>query len=369
MSAKNIKELFVEYYLIYDEQKKSELIKTATIVLDTNVLLNFYRWSKNTSIEFLKILEQIKERIWIPYQVLSEFFQRRLNVIEEKRSKLNEIIKEIDKIIKKLEEQREFKSYNFKKEKKIFIKAQKSILNKIESDLPNKNNDWIFETITNLFEGKHGQPFSEEEYNKIIEEGEVRYKQEIPPGYKDDNNKFGDLLIWKEIIFYAKENKKDVIFITDDQKEDWWWLDNKKQKISPRIELIREFYNETGQLFWMYTSHRFSDAIKPILKIPDKEALEKAIEEMKETKRKENIYLDKQLPFEKDLMKQFSKGLLEQIQKQQLDQIRQLQEMIPHQKLLEQIQRQYLDPIKQLQDLVMQTLKQFQEQINLIKNY
>jgi len=63
MSKTTINDLFIEYFLICDAKKKKELIKNATIILDTNVLLNCYRWSKNTTKEFLKVLQQIKKRI------------------------------------------------------------------------------------------------------------------------------------------------------------------------------------------------------------------------------------------------------------------------------------------------------------------
>jgi len=289
MSKTTINDLFIEYFLICDAKKKNELIKNATIVLDTNVLLNCYRWSKNTAKEFLKVLQQIKKRIWLPYHVLHEFFKKRLDVIQQKRDTLKKLIEDIGKIIKTLEETRELKTHDFAEEKNKLIEVKESISHKIGVEIPDKCDDWILETITNLFKDKYGQPFPEEKCKAIIQEGKERYKKKIPPGYKDqnkdDNIKFNDLFIWKEIISYAKKNKKDVIFITDDQKEDWWWLDSQAQKISPRPELIKEFYNDTGQLCWIYTSDRFLETIKSVLEleITDKEALEKAIKEIKET--------------------------------------------------------------------------------------
>jgi len=220
MSKTTINDLFIEYFLICDAKKKNELIKNATIVLDTNVLLNCYRWSKNTAKEFLKVLQQIKKRIWLPYHVLHEFFKKRLDVIQQKRDTLKKLIEDIGKIIKTLEETRELKTHDFAEEKNKLIEVKESISHKIGVEIPDKCDDWILETITNLFKDKYGQPFPEEKCKAIIQEGKERYKKKIPPGYKDqnkdDNIKFNDLFIWKEIISYAKKNKKDVIFITDD---------------------------------------------------------------------------------------------------------------------------------------------------------
>lgn len=63
-------------------------------------------------------------------------------------------------------------------------------------------------------------------------------------------------MVWKEIIGYAKSKKVDIIFVTHDQKEDWWNTSNGKT-IGPRIELRKEFYEETGKVFHMYTMSSF----------------------------------------------------------------------------------------------------------------
>ncbi len=91
-----------------------------------------------------------------------------------------------------------------------------------------------------FFDGKVGEGFYNEDIDKIKKEGESRYKTKTPPGYCDGNqkqdNEYGDLFIWKEIIRYAKENDKDVIFVTQDVKEDWWFKE-KGKTIGPRYEL------------------------------------------------------------------------------------------------------------------------------------
>ena len=92
-------------------------------------------------------------------------------------------------------------------------------------------------------------PFSEK--LKIIQEGELRYRNEIPPGYKDIEKagieKYGDLFIWKDIIKTAYKERAHILFISNDTKEDWW----KSEKNEPddlREELQEEFL-ETNP-FW-----------------------------------------------------------------------------------------------------------------------
>jgi hypothetical protein len=113
----------------------------------------------------------------------------------------------------------------------------------------------------------------------LYKEGEERYKVKRPPGYLDKDKglgknereshmynglvlskKYGDLIVWKQILRYVKnENIKHVIFVTDDSDEDWWWIvDSKGSKtIGPRPELVQEIAEYGANLFYMYSSERF----------------------------------------------------------------------------------------------------------------
>ena len=66
----------------------SRLWEDATFVFDTNFLLDLYRVSHSTAANFLKILQQIKNRIWLPYQVADEFLRRREDIKMENYKKL-----------------------------------------------------------------------------------------------------------------------------------------------------------------------------------------------------------------------------------------------------------------------------------------
>lgn len=86
-------------------------------------------------------------------------------------------------------------------------------------------------------------------------------------GYKgkstDGVRVFGDLIIWKEILRYAKDNRKPVLFVCDDVKEDWYKsVKNEKKRekseeITPREELLREFSDVTGQKCWILPLGKF----------------------------------------------------------------------------------------------------------------
>ena len=104
-----------------------------------------------------------------------------------------------------------------------------------------------------------------------MKEGEVRYRNLVPPGYEDAPpfeskkkglQRYGDLIVWKEILRYAKEKKKPVLFVCNDLKNDYYHYEGRKSTNIPRHELIKEFQDETGQLFWMYSLKDFINKLE-----------------------------------------------------------------------------------------------------------
>ena len=100
--------------------------------------------------------------------------------------------------------------------------------------------------------------------DELALEGEKRYTNQQPPGYKDAKKdadgdqyrRYGDLIVWKQLLDEAKTKNVPVVFITDDNKEDWWLVQSGRT-IGPRTELRDEFFTFAGNNFWMYTVDRF----------------------------------------------------------------------------------------------------------------
>lgn len=80
------------------------------------------------------------------------------------------------------------------------------------------------------------------------------------PGYKDDkkseDKKYGDLILWYQIIDKASESKKPIILISGDVKEDWW-LEKNSKRIMPLPQLKKEMFEKAGVDFHIYTADRF----------------------------------------------------------------------------------------------------------------
>jgi hypothetical protein len=269
MGFSEMKSNFKGYYDLTDSEFKL-LWDNCIFVLDTNILLNFYRYTEKTNSDFFSILEKIKNRLWIPYQVALEYQKNRLTVISEKKEAYKELEKIIDDISKNYKASIQGKG--FERHPIIEINAigdkidetcssiKKQIKEKEKNHPDLIKSDKIREQLDRLLEGKIGQSFTIERLKEIYKEGEKRYDEKIPPGFADNdkkgNSKFGDLVIWFEILEKGKTENKSIIFVVDDGKEDWW-NKIKGKTLGPRPELIQEFYSMVNADFYMYKSERF----------------------------------------------------------------------------------------------------------------
>jgi hypothetical protein len=255
-----MKSQFSGYYTPTKEEFQ-DLWDNCIFILDTNVLLNLYRYTDKTRDELIKIFNMITDRLWIPHQVALEYHNDRIKVIIDQKNAYTKIRKTLIECRNKIaSDLQEFRMHPYLRTNSI-IKIIDSAYKRIGKELNDKekkhpdviDDDYVMNTITNIFENKVGVPYTEDKYKQICKTGESRYQKKIPPGFKD--KEYGDLIIWFQIIDKAKETKKPIIFITDDKKEDWWLKYEGKKK--PRPELINEIYSEAGIKFYMYQSDRF----------------------------------------------------------------------------------------------------------------
>lgn len=278
-----------------NQDKLEELWKDeqTLFVFDANVLLNLYGYAIQTRNDFFNILESIKDSLWIPYQAGLEYQRRRLTVIKNEKSIFNDIESNLEKIqnvfkgdFEQLALKRRFPKL-FENTEKLEKEINKSIANYKKSVLHWNNNqpcvrshDSIRDKINELFDGKVGsKPESQNWLDDLYKEGADRFKNQIPPGFKDAGKskkedeksfyydglnyerQYGDLILWKQLIAKANdENIKNVVFVTDDAKEDWWYTinSNGKKVVGPLAELQAEIYAESNiDSFHMYSTSLF----------------------------------------------------------------------------------------------------------------
>ena len=274
----------------------------ATFVFDTNVLLDLYRVSRPTAKDYLDTLENISDRIWLPYQVANEFLTRREGVINSEAESFQKALSELDKWKTEQENLKALKNCLTSEktgrivcdELKSLFEAQEEYIisvNKVEQTFRakieqlendhatlNTDQDIILERLLDLFDAKVGEPFEEKIKSDLRKEADERYKQSKPPGYKDKkkegDSKYGDFFLWKQILDFAKKEARPIIFITRDRKEDWWLIRN-GERVSPHEDLRREFKESVNQSFWMYQPQRFLEmARKKFMVDIDKKSIE-----------------------------------------------------------------------------------------------
>lgn len=291
-----------DIYLLTADREKA-IWSDCIFVFDTSALLEFYNFPEETrKIIFAEIFEAQKNKLWIPNHVQFEFLKNREKVIrqpidlnysplvENYLKPISDTTKTIESKLKQLKEitlkndthpyieskaiiefENQIKSYS--EIIGVFDKAYKEQIEQRKKEiLELQSNDTVLEHFEKYL--KVGRAYSFTEIIEITKEGKHRYEFKIPPGYEDLKDKkigtqiFGDLIIWKQILEFAKENDKNVVFICNDLKEDWCIKDNKyNDRIkNPRFELIKEFNDHTGKDFWMYSPSQFLYTAKEILK-------------------------------------------------------------------------------------------------------
>lgn len=290
------------------EEEEKDLFENGHIVFDSSALLSFYGYTERISEEYFnKVFETLKGRLWLPAQVIYEFEKNREKVITKPKGEYQNLTnstgrkdggyleaiqngialiknntKSIHGQIKTLAERttkddkhphidqkniEEFKEVlkAFEANIELLNEGYDTLLNDTQKQIEEKtkeldeksSSDNFRERLDKFFD--HGKPYSYEEMLEIIKEGRFRYENEIPPGYEDEKKKigfqkYGDLLLWFQIIDYAKDAQKPIIFVTNDVKEDWWQPDNEGQNSEvPRHELLFEFKDKSKQKIWFYT--------------------------------------------------------------------------------------------------------------------
>ena len=185
--------------------------------------------------------------------------------------------------------------------KKVFDTFGDKLASSKEELIQINGTDYIRDKITDLFQGKIGEPpIKQDELNEIYSEGQKRYEICRPPGFldkdkdkdKDKNNNcyiykglvvkraYGDLILWKQILKQVKSKPlSHIIFITRDNKDDWWRKEHGKT-IGPRPELTEEILDAGASMFYMYTPKRFLEFATKYTPVQVKEESIQQVEEV-----------------------------------------------------------------------------------------
>ncbi|MGS5007840.1 MULTISPECIES: PIN-like domain-containing protein [Bacillus cereus group] len=251
------------YFNLFIKVKNIEEIKeTATIVIDTNVLLMGYQWKDMTFESVLKVLKRLSEedRLKIPSHVIKEFAKLRPAKIEEMSRQIQDVLsnfgpkvkngKPLYEVIPALSILKKYHSDIIDLEDKYnkcieelnnAKKAYTNGLQRLQQTLGTYiDDDVILNNYKEIIENSYFSPKTLMDEKELKENWKYRVDNKIPPGYMDKSkkvNQYGDLIVWDHIC----QIKNDVIFVTADVKGDWVYNVN-DDIMGARRELVEEFY-------------------------------------------------------------------------------------------------------------------------------
>ncbi len=275
--------LFGFYTPTADDYDK--LWKEGTFIFDANSLLDLYRATPGARNDLLGALGSFKDRLWLPYQAALEFQRNRCGVIAESKNSMSLAREEASRLIETLKttvKNLKLEQYPEPFDVQPIVESLDDVVTKISSaikaneDQPvtSLRKDPIRERLDEIFKGRIGEgPSSQDQLDSLTEAAEARFQRKQPPGFMDEKlknksefihngltytNAYGDLIMWRQILAYAKQKEiKYIIFVTSEKKEDWWWKEQGKI-IAPHQELVHEIRNESGvDIFWMYNPANF----------------------------------------------------------------------------------------------------------------
>lgn len=253
MSMKN---MFKGFYTGNIKENNEVYTDENTIfVFDTNVILDLYRNNSETISAIKKSIEQVKDRVFLPYFTALEYQRRRLGVVDDQKhlissttSPIVEIITYSSKMIEKCtnSKARHYEGLNrqvldlISRSNELLNTGLESMYETLQESIEELNTKDIHrEWIDSIFSGKIGTKKEQEYIDNLDVECKKRFDSKTPPGFcdidklnKPDNifvydgikyqRAFGDFYIWKEIMEHAANiQAKNVFLITNDAKDDF----------------------------------------------------------------------------------------------------------------------------------------------------
>ncbi|MFD9493652.1 PIN domain-containing protein [Streptomyces sp. NPDC060005] len=257
-------------------------VKEYLIVVDTNVLLELYRFTPQARLELLDVLDQLGQRLWVPHQVVKEYHKRRFDAVREHLNLYTSVPENLKSLRKKaLQEVQNLanRCSMSDADKQLLTAPIDDAFDQVSNEIQRHSDafdlslakvvrgDPILSTLARVLDGKTGDPFSDEEETTLISTFQERAAEQIPPGYRDASkaeNAHGDFFVWEQLLREAKKRQTPVLLVTNDVKPDW------VQKeagftVGARPELLAEFGERCDRDFLMTQLPYFLSMAKEVL--------------------------------------------------------------------------------------------------------
>ncbi|WP_311379652.1 PIN domain-containing protein [Arthrobacter sp. ISL-48] len=249
-------------------------------MLDTNVLLDLYSIPESARNLALDALEFLQDRLFVPHQVLREFWRNRQSAIAEapvQTQPLDGVREELLAVVNSLRPDRErteeLDEIRSQIDKTLAdLKAQIDVARGTPLDvkriLGDNSLDPVLKRLESILEGRIGASFGSDE-ETMVQKGLKRFETKVPPGYMDGKDKkdqipehgTGDYLLWEQALRFVEgqPEPRNFVLVTNDNKEDWRSVvtQPKKQVLGVRPELVSEALERTGAQFMLLDPRDF----------------------------------------------------------------------------------------------------------------
>ena len=164
------------------------------VVIDTNVLLNLYRYRPEARSDLLSVLAKLGDRLWVPHQVLVEFWRNRESAIRDPEDSAEETIEALDTHVNaaikalrtwanRVAAPQERVTELIEELRQAFGSAKDVINESVDPDELNErrdtNRDALLQDLATLVNGRVGPPFGPEEHETAAAEGLRRLESRI----------------------------------------------------------------------------------------------------------------------------------------------------------------------------------------------
>jgi PIN like domain len=168
------------------------------IILDTNSILNLFRYTHSTKEAFVAVLDAKQSSLWCPHHVGLEFHRRRHSVVFDQKAAFENTgraLSEIQKVAHKQLEELHLSRHPLIDSKDLEtricsnVDALKQSVEEMQAQHTGPESlaeiEDTFQKISDLYDGRVGTPYTEERLSQLYADGASRYKDAVPPGYKD----------------------------------------------------------------------------------------------------------------------------------------------------------------------------------------
>ena len=308
---------FPGYYAPSSDQLE-KVWNEGAFAIDASVLLGLYRYPEDSREALFSALESLGDRLWLPHQGGLEFQRNRLAVIAEQRMRFGQVKKVVQTVpsslhadLARLQLERRHSVIDPKPLEQAIEGVVDTFVKSLDEQRQRQHDvheeDVIRERIGRLFGDRIGEPFTQKQLDEIYAEGQQRYERRTPPGFEDHDKasgaepaayeyaglvyrrEFGDLVLWKQVLAYARERKPiGIVLLTDDEKDDWWWRveSEGKKKLGPRPELVAEVLAESeATVYCQYNSESFMSLAVKYLQLPISETQISKVKDVRQVER------------------------------------------------------------------------------------